>query len=250
MMVSPLNETAGNDMEKRDSKALMLMVILTFVMAGFIVVYSLFMEERQFFFICLAIMVLSICLLFIDTERRRPRTGEVVVVASMVTIAVISRAAFFMLPQVKPIAAVVIITGVALGPRIGFLTGALSAFISNFFFAQGPWTPCQMFALGMTGMISAAIIRKSSLFVRPLPMALIGGVCTFIVYGGIVDLWTAFGFNPEPTPGSALTVYAMALPLDAVFAVTTALILFFIGIPMIKKLDRVKTRYGMFRSMA
>ena len=126
----------------------------------------------------------------------------------------------------------------------------MSIVTSNFFFAQGPWTPCQMFALGMTGMISAAIIRKSSLFVRPLPMALIGGVCTFIVYGGIVDLWTAFGFNPEPTPGSALTVYAMALPLDAVFAVTTALILFFIGIPMIKKLDRVKTRYGMFRSMA
>ena len=248
MMTPQANEVIKPEKEKRDTKRLILMVTFSFIMAGSIVVYSLFMDERQFYFICLAIMLFSIFLLFIDTERRRPMTSEVVVTASMITIAVLSRAAFFMLPQVKPIAAVVIITGVALGPRIGFLTGALSAFISNFFFAQGPWTPCQMFALGMTGMISAAIIRKSSLFARPLPMALIGGICTFIVYGGIVDLWTAFGFNPEPTLGSALVVYAGALPLDAVFAVTTALILFLIGLPLVKKLDRIKMKYGMFRS--
>ena len=247
-MAEPINGTTAYEAGKLETRRVWLIIILSVAMAGAIIVYSLFMKERQFYLICLAIMVLAICLSFTGVELRRPKTSEVVIVSSMIAIAVISRAAFFMLPQVKPIAAVVIITGIALGPEIGFLTGALSAFISNFFFAQGPWTPCQMFALGMTGMISAAIIRKSSLLQRPLPMALIGGICTFVVYGGIVDLWTAFGFDPEPTFGSALLVYARALPLDAVFGVTTGLILFFIGIPLIKKLDRIKTRYGMFQT--
>ncbi len=247
-MKDQTGETTIYGAEKVKNIRVWLIVVLSFVMAGAIVIYSVFMKERQFYLICLAIMILSICLSFTGVELRRPRTSEVIIVSSMIAIAVISRAAFFMLPQVKPIAAVVIITGIALGPEIGFLTGALSAFISNFFFAQGPWTPCQMFALGMTGMISAAIIRKSSLLQRPLPIALISGACTFVVYGGIVDLWTAFGFAPEPTLGSALLVYARALPLDAIFAVTTALILFFIGVPLIRKLDRIKVRYGMFHS--
>ena len=64
MMTTPSNETIQQESGKHDTKHLVLMVILTFVMAGSIVAYSLFMEERQFFFVCLAIMLLSICLLF------------------------------------------------------------------------------------------------------------------------------------------------------------------------------------------
>ena len=42
--------------------------------------------------------------------KRRERERELVVIAVMAAIAVISRSLFYMLPQVKPIAAVIIIT--------------------------------------------------------------------------------------------------------------------------------------------
>lgn len=38
-----------------------------------------------------------------------------------------------MLPQFKPLMAIVIITGVSLGAESGFLTGAVAGFVSNFF---------------------------------------------------------------------------------------------------------------------
>lgn len=56
----------------------------------------------------------------------------------MISFAVIGRVIFYMTPQVKPAAAIIIITGIALGKKAGFLTGAMTAFVSNFFMGQGP----------------------------------------------------------------------------------------------------------------
>ena len=47
--------------------------------------------------------------------------------------------------------AVVIITGIALGPEAGVLTGALARFVCNFFMGQGIWTPWEMVAWAMLG---------------------------------------------------------------------------------------------------
>ena len=55
--------------------------------------------------------------------------------------------------------AIIIITAVAFGPEAGFLTGALTAFVSNFIFGQGPWTPWQMFSWGMIGFL-AGLLRQ------------------------------------------------------------------------------------------
>lgn len=66
-----------------------------------------------------------------------------------------------MLPQFKPCVAIIIITGIMLGKQSGFfLCGALTAFVSDFFFGQGPWTPWQMFAFGIIGFISAIVFSK------------------------------------------------------------------------------------------
>ena len=78
---------------------------------------------------------------FMVFEDRRPQAREVVIIAAMAGLGVAGRVAFFMVPQFKPAAAVVIISGVCLGGEAGFLTGALVGFVSNFFFGQGPWTP-------------------------------------------------------------------------------------------------------------
>ena len=76
----------------------------------------------------------------------------------------------------------------------------------------------------------------------------VSGVCTFTVYGLLVDIWTAFGFYARPTPESVLAVYAAAVALNAIFAVSMGIFVFFFGEPVIKKIDRVKLKYGIFYS--
>lgn len=53
-------------------------------------------------------------------ENRKPQARELIVIAVLAAIAVAGRAAFFMLPQFKPVVAIVIIAGVSLGAEAGF----------------------------------------------------------------------------------------------------------------------------------
>ena len=65
--------------------------------------------------------------------------------------------------QFKPVVAIVVIAGVCLGKESGFLVGAMTAFVSNFIFGQGPWTPWQMFCWGLLGFLAGLIFNKVDL---------------------------------------------------------------------------------------
>jgi hypothetical protein len=98
-------------------------------------------------------------------DKRRPQARELVPIAVMAAIAVVGRTVFEIipLPSFKPCSAIIIITAVAFGPEAGFLTGALTAFVSNFIFGQGPWTPWQMFTWGLVGFL-AGILQNAGVF--------------------------------------------------------------------------------------
>ena len=102
---------------------------------------GLFFLRAQFYIISAVIIICAMLPFFISFERRSPRAREVVMLAVMIALAVAGRAAFFALPNIKPMGAVIIVAGACLGAENGFLTGALSAFVSNFIFGQGVWTP-------------------------------------------------------------------------------------------------------------
>ena len=51
---------------------------------------------------------------------------------------------------------VIMLTAMYLGSEAGFLTGAMAALLSNFYFGQGPWTAFQMLAWGLIGWIAGA----------------------------------------------------------------------------------------------
>ena len=89
-------------------------------------------------------------------DKKKPQARELVPIAVMAAIAVVGRTVFEIipLPNFKPCSAIIIITAVAFGPEAGFLTGALTAFVSNFIFGQGPWTPWQMFTWGLVGFLA------------------------------------------------------------------------------------------------
>ena len=113
--------------------------------------------DRKYMTVSLLALLEGILPFFLLLEARRPQARELVTLGVLCALGVAGRIAFAPLPQVKPIAAVVILSGVALGGEAGFLVGAVTALVSNFYFGQGPWTPYQMFALGLLGFFAGLL---------------------------------------------------------------------------------------------
>ena len=120
-------------------KYLLMTIAVVFILIPAFMILSLYMGGRSFYVCGVVIIILAMIPFAAAFEGKRPKARELTVIAVMCAIAVISRAAFIMLPQVKPIVGIIIIAGISLGPISGFLTGCVSAFVSNFMFGQGPW---------------------------------------------------------------------------------------------------------------
>ena len=75
----------------------------------------------------MALLVLLACMLpfFMVFEGRKPQARELTVIAVLCALGVAGRAAFFTLPQCKPVLALTILAGAALGGETGFLVGAV-----------------------------------------------------------------------------------------------------------------------------
>ncbi|MDR0670840.1 MAG: ECF transporter S component [Oscillospiraceae bacterium] len=150
-----------------------------------------------------------------------------------------------MLPQCKPVVALITLSGAAFGGEAGFLVGALTGFVSNLFFTQGPWTPWQMFALGLIGFLAGALFRKGPLRRDRISLALYGGFAAFFLYGGIMNFEMALMYQPQPTGAMFLAVYLSGLPFDLIHAAATVIFLLILSEAMLTKLDRIKIKYGL-----
>lgn len=103
----------------------------------------------------------AVCgIFFARFERREAASGEVALTAVMTALSVAGRIIFAPLPAFKPCAAVIILAGIYLGAEQGFMIGALTALISNFFFTQGIWTPFQMMVWGIIGLLAGLVGSK------------------------------------------------------------------------------------------
>ena len=162
----------------------------------------------------------------------------------MFFIANAGRIAFFFLPQIKPIAAVVILAGVSFGGEVGFVTGALSAFVSNFYFGQGSWTPFQMVALGLVGFFAGVFFygRESKRWL----VALYGFFAVVIIYGAIVDLNTIFFTSQQLSLSVVCFVYLSGLPFNLLFGAATAGFLFCLYKPVLRRIERMVKKYRLF----
>ena len=202
--------------------------------------------SRKYYLSSLLLIVYAMLPFFVRFEHRKPQARELVTIAVMSAVAVASRAGFIMVPFFKPLTGIVMITGMALGPEAGFLTGAVSGFVSNFIFGQGPWTPWQMFAFGVAGFLTGVLAKRGWLTAQKrLPAGLFGGICVLILIGPILDTCSLFTMSTEIMAASAAGIYLAGLPVNAVHALATFLTVFFLGKPIEEKLDRIKVKYGM-----
>ena len=200
---------------------------------------------RLYYAVSLLIIICTMIPFFMVFEKRRPQARELVLIATMSAIAVIGRCAFFFLPQVKAISAVVIISGICLGPESGFLVGAVSGFVSNMFFGQGSYTPWQMFCFGIIGFIAGLLFRKGMFRRNPVIISIYGGLSVFLLYGGIVNFGSYLS-SGYPLNWQMLTAYYMqSLVFDLIHAGATVLFLLLLSKLMIGILERIQVKYGL-----
>ena len=195
-----------------------------------------------------AFLVLFECMLpfFLVFESRKPKARELVTIAVLCAIGVAGRSAFFMLPQFKPVLALVIISGVAFGGETGFLVGAVTMMVSNVLFSQGPWMPWQMFSMGIIGFLAGVCFRKGLLRRSRGSLATFGAFAAVIIYGGIMNPAAALMYNSQSINLKMLMAYYISgLPMDLIHAAATVIFILIAAEPMLEKLDRIKVKYGL-----
>lgn len=222
------------------------LVIFMLVMPATIYVGETFLHQRKYYFISMLLVLEAIASFFLRFEYRKPKVREIMVVAVLCAITAAARMAFYMVPGVKPMAALVILSGVSLGGEIGFLVGAFSMLISNIFYTQGPWTPWQMFAMGIVGFAAGMLFRQDSLLTKGKRI----GICVFgffavvILYGGVMNPASVIVYQDNITVEMLIAACAAGLPFDVLHGAATSVFLALGAGPMLDKLSRVKKKYG------
>ena len=248
----PSAETANSvfsapiDKEKRRlAKRTVVSAVLALLAVPLTIFFGMYyLEDRKYYFISLLI-ILEVMLPFVMIfEGRKPQARELVVISVLCAIAVLGRAAFFMLPQFKPVLALIILSGVCFGGETGFLIGAVTGFVSNFFFGQGPWTPWQMFALGITGFLGGVLFQKGWIPRQRIFLCIFGGMAAVFLYGGIMNTSSVLMGQAKPGIAAFLSAYALGLPFDLIHGAATVFFLWLLARPMLEKLERIKRKYG------
>jgi F0F1-type ATP synthase assembly protein I len=220
-------------------------IFLILVMIPVTILFGVMIGDRKYYFISMVIIIYTMIPFFMVFEGRKPQARELIVIAVLAAIGVAGRAAFFMLPQFKPVVAIVIIAGISFGAESGFFVGAMTGLVSNFFFGQGPWTPWQMFAFGIIGFLAGILSRKGLLKSTKWQLCVYGFLATFFIYGGIMNMASLLMYTSVITWPSVLAIYISGAPFDLIHAVSTVFFLFIASRPMIEKLERIKKKYGL-----
>ena len=275
----------------------------------------IFLDNERYMVVSLALLVYTMVPFFMVFEKRKPKAREIVLIAMMAAITVCAQLFFHMVLPLQIGTALIIISGIALGPEAGFLIGAIARFICNFYMGQGPWTPWQMFCWGLlgflaglafnriepdklksrnfkvilgpvmcvafaviaayicyiiwpgedntffgwrlyvfgaAGLLAGVLLQRKRLPADNITLTVFTFFTTFIIYGGLMNICamvtSAALPGGEPVSlGTLKTLLVTGAPYDATHAATAALCVFVFGDAMIKKLERIKIKYGIYR---
>lgn len=173
-------------------------------------------------------------------ERSRPSARMTAVVGTLAAVAALGRDAFVALPDVKPITAMTLVVGYALGPIPGFAVGAIGMLASNIVLGQGPYTPWQMAAWGLVGLAGAALGRLSNRRLGRFGIALACAVMA-LVAKEIMNVYT-WTLGASHTPAAFFLTAGQALPYDITDTVASFLFGFAFGPELARLLGRIRAR--------
>jgi energy-coupling factor transport system substrate-specific component len=174
-------------------------------------------------------------------ERTHPSSKTLALVATLAALAALGRVAFAPIPNVKPTTDIVLLSGYVLGGPPGFAVGAVGALASNLVFGQGPWTPWQMAAWGLAGLVGAALARVSGGRLGRWPLAAACGVMG-LVFGLILNFSTWVTASGEHTLGQYVAIQGSAVAFDIAHATGNVVFCLAFGPAFIRVLRRFRAR--------
>ena len=244
--------------ERRRARVKTILTILAaLVLAPLTAVAGMAVPGNGYYLSGTLIVLYAIVPFFVSFEGRRPTAREIAVVAVLTALAVAARAAFIWVPHFKPMAAVIMIAGLAAGPQTGFLVGSVAALASNFIYGQGPWTPWQMFSWGIVGFLTGTLYRTGIFGTvgqaatdeegkRKKPILLcVAGFLFSVLYGWIMNLQYILGYVRPFSLQAVAAAYLSSAWFDISHGICTALVLWVAAEPWVRKLSRIKRKFGL-----
>jgi Prenyltransferase and squalene oxidase repeat len=189
-----------------------------------------------------AVLALALAAGFAWYERAHPSSRVLALVATLAALAALGRVAFAPLPNVKPTTDIVLLSGFALGGAPGFAVGAIAALASNLFYGQGPWTPWQMGAWGVVGLVGAALGAATGRRLGRVPLAVACGAAG-LLYGAILDYSTWVTFSGARTLNGYLAFSATSLSFNIAHAVGNVVFCLAFGPAFVRALLRFRERF-------
>lgn len=186
------------------------------------------------------LVALIIAAFYFEFEAVALSSKEIALVSMLGTLSAVLRIPFAAIPGVQPSSFLIICSGYVFGPVAGFMVGAMTALVSNFFLGQGPWTPFQMFAWGLAGA-SASYLRR---FSRGRIWLAVFGIFWGFLYGLIMNTWFWSSFVYPLTLRTFVVVEMNSLWFDTFHAIGNAVFLGLFGMKTIAILERFKKRFN------
>lgn len=209
------------------------------VTSGMLVLFGAVMLNGRHYTLVSLLIVSASCVGFACAAERKELTSRYASLAAVMTaLSVAGRFIFAPIPAFKPVTALVIISGVYLSAESGFLTGAMTALISNMYFGHGAWTPFQMLAWGLIGLTAGFLsepLKKNRL------LLLVFGAFAGALYSLIMDAWTVLWYSGGPDVGLYKAAIISSLPFTVVYAVSNVIFLLALGKSFGRKLSRAVT---------
>lgn len=216
--------------------------IIILLIPAIIILGALVFKSKHYALISFFVAVLACVPFFLSFESQTTNTRLFVVLAVLTALSVAGRFIFSFVPGFKPVTAMVILTAMYFGPQAGFLTGAMTALISNFYFGQGAWTPFQMFVWGFIGLLAGFLAEYLK---QNLVLLSIFGVISGALFSLLMDVWTALWWDGTLELSRYLAVTATALPITVIYAASNLVFLLVLSKPIGKKLERIKLKYNL-----
>ncbi len=224
-----------------NKKLLSYLIVLLGIPAVIVLGFTVF-SEVKYIYIALAVAALSLVPFLIRFEKKDHSVTYLLLIAVFTALSVIGRLAFSAVQAFKPVTAVVVIAAMYFGPEAGFLTGSLSALLSNFYFGQGPWTVFQMAAWGLLGFLAGVLAERLK---KNLVLLSVYGAFSGVVYSLMMDVWHAMFEDGIFSWGRYVTSVTTSVWFTVMYAVSNVVFLLLLARPIGKKLDRIKTKYGI-----
>ncbi len=144
---------------------------------------------------------------------------------------------------------------VVAGPLVCIVVAVVVAYLCFLLFGgeEETFFGWRLYLFGAIGLLVGLLIQHKRLPVDDVTLSIFGFFSTFIIYGGIMNIATMVMASAIPASGVGLDwnslkiLYISGVPYDATHGLATAFFLFLFGDKVIRKVERAKIKYGMYR---